>query len=59
MRDRINTYYNPYIEEVVIVGIPLTDKVFVFACSKKLSGTSSGVTTINNLDSKIVKNFNE
>jgi hypothetical protein len=58
MRDKINKYFNPYIEEVAIIGIPLTDKVFVFACSKKLGDTSSGVTTINDLDSKIVKSIN-
>ena len=58
MRDRINKYINPYIQEVAIIGIPLTDKVFVFACSKKLGDTSSGVTTINDLNSKIVKGFN-
>lgn len=57
MRDRINNYFNPYIQEVAIVGIPLTPKIFVFACSKKLGDTSSGVTTINDLDSGIVKSF--
>jgi hypothetical protein len=36
MTERINSYINPYIQDVAIVGIPLTDKVFVFACSKKL-----------------------
>lgn len=58
MRERINNYINPYIQEVAIIGIPLTDKVFLFACSKKLGNTSSGVTTINNLNSKLVKEFN-
>lgn len=58
LRDRINHYYNPHIQEVAIIGIPLTPKVFVFACSKKLRDTSSGVTTINDLNSPIVKGFN-
>ena len=58
MRDRINNYINPYIQEVAIIGIPLTDKVFVFACSKKLGDSSSGVTTINDLNSGIVKDIN-
>ncbi|NCT74067.1 MAG: DUF4238 domain-containing protein [Chitinophagaceae bacterium] len=58
MRDRINNYFNPYIQEVAIVGIPLTPKIFVFACSKKIGNTSSGVTTINDPDSGIVKSFN-
>lgn len=58
MRAMINKNFNPYIQEVAVIGIPLTDKVFVFACSKKLGDTSSGVTTINDLDSKIVKDFN-
>lgn len=59
MRDRINNYFNPYLQEVAIIGIPLTDKVFVFACSKKLGDTSSGVTTINDVDSVIVKDINK
>jgi len=58
LRDRINHYYNPNIEEVAIVGIPLTPKVFVFGCSKKLGDTTSGVTTINDLNSGIVKGIN-
>lgn len=59
MRDRINNYFNPYLQEVAIIGIPLTDKVFVFACSRKLGDTASGVTTINDVDSLIVKDINK
>jgi Protein of unknown function (DUF4238) len=58
IRERINNYINRHIQEVAIIGIPLTDKVFVFACSKKLGDTSSGVTTINDLNSAIVKDIN-
>ncbi len=59
LRERINHYFNPNIQEVAIVGIPLTPKVFVFACSKKLGDTASGVTTINDLNSEIVKGINK
>lgn len=58
IRDKINNYINPYIQEVAIVGIPLTEKIFVFACSKKLGHSSSGITTINDLGSEIVKDIN-
>jgi len=57
-RERINNYINPYLQEVAIFGIPLTDRVFVFGCSKKIGGTSSGITTINDNNSEIVKNIN-
>lgn len=57
-RGRINNYINPYLQEVAIVGIPLTDKIFVSGCSKKVGNTSSGILTINDLDSEIVKELN-
>jgi len=28
-RERINNYTNPYIQEIAIVGIPLTDKIYI------------------------------
>ena len=58
-RGKINNYINPYIQEIAILGIPITDKVFVFACSKKVGDTSSGITTINNDNSEIVNNIND
>ena len=57
-RERINNYFNPHLKEVAIFGIPLTDKIFLFGCSKKLGDTSSGITTINDGNSEIVANIN-
>lgn len=58
MRDKINHYINPYIREIAIVGIPLTSKIFLFACSKKLADTQSGIRTIDQDNSEIVQGIN-
>lgn len=58
LRDRINNYINPHIQEVAILGIPLTDKVFMFACSKKIDDTSSSVFQINDPNSEFVNEMN-
>ena len=57
-RSKINNYFNPNIREVALIGIPLTDKVFVSACSKKLGSTDTGVKTINDDKSPIVAEIN-
>jgi len=56
---RINHYFNPDIQEVAAIGIPLTDKLFVFACSKKLGNTSTGVRMINDNNSPVVVQINQ
>jgi hypothetical protein len=58
VRERINNYFNPNIQEVAMVGIPLTEKLFVFGFSKKLPRTESGILYINDTNSAIVHEIN-
>lgn len=57
-RARINNYFNPNVQEVAMVGIPLTEKLFVFGFSKKLLGTESGILYINDTNSAVVHEIN-
>jgi hypothetical protein len=57
-RAKINKYFNPDVREVAMVGIPLTEKLFVFGFSKKLLGSESGIVYINDTNSSVVHEIN-
>jgi hypothetical protein len=57
-RAKINNYFNPNVQEVAMVGIPLTEKLFVFGFSKKLLDTESGILYINDINSAVVHEIN-
>lgn len=59
IRAKINTYFNPDIEEVAVVGIPLTNKIFILVESKKLPDTSNRFYTIEEKNSSQVNAINK
>jgi|GEM_PF-1093928 hypothetical protein len=46
-REKINTYFNPDIKEIAMVGIPLSSKVFLHSQSIKLGHVNDAVVRIN------------
>ena len=58
IRMKINEYFNPDIQEVAIVGIPLTDKIFIEAMSTKVKGSKTEFITITDANSDLVKQIN-
>jgi hypothetical protein len=58
-RARINNYINPNIQEVAIIGVPLTDKIFIYGESTKLSSISNDTLLINNTPSELVNSINK
>ncbi len=46
-REKINTYFNPDIKEIAMVGIPLSSKIFLHSQSIKLGKVSDTVVKIN------------
>lgn len=57
-RARINNYFNPDIEEIAIVGIPITDNIYVEATSNKLKKRDSQVIPIEEENSKLLLELN-
>lgn len=52
-RAKINTYNNPNIEEIAMIGIPLTSKIFLYIESRKLSDNKDSIVSLNPGDSLI------
>lgn len=48
IRGQLQQYPNPFIREIVEIGIPLTDKIFLFARSSKLDVGRNGIQYIQN-----------
>ncbi|MFD0965114.1 DUF4238 domain-containing protein [Pseudofulvibacter geojedonensis] len=57
-RRKINEYFNPNIEEIAIIDIPLSSKVLLKIESKKLSNKPSRFIQLNNNDSKFIFDVN-
>jgi hypothetical protein len=49
-RGQLQRYPNPFIKEIVEIGIPLTDKIFLFARSSKLGVGRNGIQYIQKED---------
>jgi len=58
-RARINNYINPNIREIALVGVPLTDKIFIYGESTKVTSTSNDTLLINNTPSELVDSINK
>ena len=58
IRRKINNYYNPNIEEIAEIGIPVTDKIFVHALSKKLDKKKSYIAFVDKNHDKSVFDIN-
>lgn len=57
-RERINEYFNPDIEEIAMVGTPLSSKIYLHAESKKLRDYPPKIITIREKDSDKVDQIN-
>lgn len=57
-RGQLKKYMNPFINEIVRIGIPLTPKIFVLATSKALKTNLRGIKFIKESDSDDVKIIN-
>ena len=57
-RSRINEYFNPDALDVSKVGIPLTDKIFILATSRKVKNSKSGFRLINVVEDPLVFKIN-
>jgi hypothetical protein len=58
-RAKINEYFNPDIREKAIVGVPLTDKIFILAESSKLPNSASQIIKIKSDNSEVVRRINK
>lgn len=58
-RAKINEYFNPDIHEKAIIGIPLTDKIFIHAESTKLPTSANQIIKIKGDNNRIVKLINK
>jgi hypothetical protein len=57
-RARINNYINKDIQEIAVIGLPLTYKIFILATSVKLEGVKEGVFVVKNIPSLLVEDAN-
>jgi Protein of unknown function (DUF4238) len=57
-RARINNYINKDIKEIAVIGLPLTNKIFILARSVKLKGIKEGVFVVKNIPSLLVEDAN-
>lgn len=57
-RARINNYSNKNIQEIAVIGLPLTYKIFILATSVKLHGVNEGVFVVKNIPSLLVEDAN-
>lgn len=57
-RAKINRYFNPDIEEVAYIGIPLSSKIYIHFHSEKLFGKDKPDSCISYCDSSVVEKFN-
>ncbi len=57
-RARINNYINKNIQEIAVIGLPLTYKIFILATSVKLEGVKEGVFVVKNIPSLLVEDAN-
>ena len=57
-RARINNYLNKDIQEIAVVGLPLTDKIFILGRSIKLQGIREGIFLVKNLPSIFIDDAN-
>lgn len=48
IRGQLQQYPNPFIREIVEIGLPLTDKIFLFARSSKLGVGRNGIQYVQN-----------
>lgn len=57
-RAKINNYFNPDIEEIAYIGIPLRSKIYIHFHSEKLFGKDKPDSCISYCNSSIVEKFN-
>jgi hypothetical protein len=53
-RGQLRQYPNPYISEIIQVGVPLTDKLYILASPQSLKSEMSGIKFERNDHSKLV-----
>ncbi|CAM4055407.1 DUF4238 domain-containing protein [Flavobacterium antarcticum] len=57
-RAKINKYFNPDIEEIAYIGIPLSSKIYIHFHSEKLFGKNKPDSCISYCNSSTVEKFN-
>lgn len=59
LRGQLKNYPNPFVQEIIQVGIPLTDKLFILATPQSLKTELHGIQFINDDDSNLVYKINK
>lgn len=59
LRGQLRHYPNPYIQEVIQVGVPLTDKLYILATPQSLDSGMHGIKYERNDNSELVYEINK
>lgn len=59
VRGQLKKHPNNVINEIIQVGIPITDKIFILATSKSIGSNNNGIQFINDDNSKMVYEINK
>jgi hypothetical protein len=59
LRGQLQKYSNPFINEIIQIGVPLTDKLYILATPQILKSHIKGIFYVRDDDSKLVYKINK